>query len=88
MSNENQWAMALDKGRQVDVAFLDFSKAFDRVSHPVFLSKLCGFGISGSILQWRESYLSKRQQRVVSDGVSSSWSEVSSGVPHCSLSYS
>ena len=44
----HQWGMALDEGCQVDVASLDFSKAFDRVSHPVLLQKLCGFGISGS----------------------------------------
>ena len=81
----HHWAKALDEGRQVDVAFLDFSKAFDRVSHLVLLQKLCGFGISGSILQWCESYLSQRQQRVVLEGVSSSWSGVSSGVPQGSL---
>ena len=81
----HQWAKALDEDRQVDVAFLDFSKAFDRVSHPVLLQKLCGFGISGSILQWCESYLIQRQQRVVLEGVSSSWSGVSSGVPQGSL---
>ena len=69
----------------MDVAFLDFSKAFDRVSHPVLLQKLCGFGISGSILQWCESYLIQRQQRVVLAGVSSSWSGVSSGVTQGSL---
>ena len=79
----HQWAMALVEGRQVDVAFLDFS--FDRVSHPVLLQNLCGSGISGSILQWCESYLSQRHQRVVLDGVSSSWSQVSSGVPQGSL---
>ena len=81
----HQWARVLDEGRQVDVAFLDFSKASDRVSHPVLLKKLCGFGISGSILQWCESYLSKRRQRVVLEGVSSSWAGVSSGVPQGSL---
>ena len=46
----HQWVKALDEGRQVDVAFLDFFKAFDRVSHPVLPQNLCGFGISGSIL--------------------------------------
>ena len=29
------WALALDEGLQVDVAFLHFCKAFDRVSHPI-----------------------------------------------------
>ena len=77
----HQWATALDQGRQVDVVFLDFSKAFDKVNHAVLLQKLCTFGISGSLLQWRESYLSNRRQRVVLDGISSSWSDVSSGVP-------
>ena len=81
----HHWAKALDEGRQVDVAFLDFSKAFDRISQPVLLQKLCSFGISGSILQWCESYLYQRQQRVVLEGVSSSWSGVSSGVPQGSL---
>ena len=80
-----QWATALDQGRQVDVVFLDFSKAFDKVNHAVLLQKLCNFGISGSLLQWCESYLSNRRQRVVLDGISSSWSDVSSGVPQGSL---
>ena len=42
-------------------------------------------GITGSLLQWCESYLSNRRQRVVLDGISSSWSDVSSGVPQGSL---
>ena len=51
----HQWATARDKGRQVDVVFLDFSKAFDKVNHAVLLQKLCNFGITGSLLQWCES---------------------------------
>ena len=67
---------------KVDVAFLDFSKAFDRVNHSILLRKLCSFGISGSLLLWCESYLSNRWQRTVLDGVSSTWLEVPSGGPH------
>ena len=80
----NQWATALDQGRQVDVVFLDFSKAFDKVNHAILLQKLCNFGITGS-LQWCKSYLSNHPQRVVLDGISSSWSNFSSGVPQGSL---
>ena len=81
----HQWATALDQGRQVDVVFLDFSKTFDKVNHAVLLQKLCNFGITGSLLQWCESYLRNCRQRVVLDGISSSWSDVSSGNPQGSL---
>ena len=42
---------AIDQGVQTDVAFLDFSKAFDSVSHPHLISKLDPIGIKGPLLQ-------------------------------------
>ena len=81
----HQWKKALDDGLQGDGVFLDFSKAFDRVSNDLFLQNLCNFGISGSLLKWCEDYLSHREQRAVIEGQSSSWSVVSSGVPQGSL---
>ena len=70
--SHHQWSKALDEGRQVDVIFLDFAKAFDLVAHDVLLQKLCNFGISGALLNWCQDYLTSRQQRVVIDGVNSS----------------
>ena len=81
----HQLVTALDEGRQVHVAFLDFSKAFDWVNHSISLRKFCSFGISGSLLQWCKSYLSNRWQRTVLDGVSSTWLEVPSGFPQGSI---
>ena len=72
---------AIDQGVQTDVAFLDFSKAFDSVSHPHLISKLDQIGIKGPLLQWFTSYLNNRVQRVVIDGKNSEWLPVTSGVP-------
>jgi hypothetical protein len=70
---------------QTDVIYTDFSKAFDKVSHGLLLHKLRNFGICGSLLSWFESYLSRRQQRVVLDGSASKWTNVTSGVPQGSI---
>ena len=43
---------ALDSGQEADTIYLDFSKAFDTVSHKNLLLKLKQHGISGSLLSW------------------------------------
>jgi hypothetical protein len=72
---------ARKNGTQLDIAILDFSKAFDTVPHERLLSKLEHYGIDGAILQWIRSFLTTRYQHVVVDGVQSEWVKVRSGVP-------
>ena len=69
------------KGIQIDIAVLDFSKAFDTVPHDGLLSKLKHYGIDKNIWQWISNFLKKRKQCVVVDGVSSGLVDVDSGVP-------
>ena len=69
------------KGSQIDIAVLDFSKAFDTVPHDGLLSKLKHYGIDKHIWQWISNFLKKRKQCVVVDGVSSGLVDVDSGVP-------
>ena len=64
------------------IVFLDLAKAFDTVSHDIFLQKLELYGISGLTLNWIKSYLSKRKQLYVVEGSTSQPRTVTCGVPH------
>jgi hypothetical protein len=61
----------LEKRGQVDTVYLDFAKAFDKVSHDLLLVKLHNFGIRGHLLRWFGDYLSGQLQRVTVLGVTS-----------------
>ena len=70
-----------DQKTQVDVAILDFAKAFDTVPHDKLLYKLQHYGISSNIHTWISSFLKGRTQTIVVDGSCSTSAPVISGVP-------
>ena len=72
-------------GNEIDIAVMDFSKAFDIVPHRRLLYKLSYYGIRDNTLSWIESFLSNRSQQVVVDGEFSETAQVTSGVPQGSV---
>ena len=62
-----------DEGKAVGVVYLDFSKAFDTVSHGVLLGKLAAHDLDRSTFLWTRNWLQGCAQWVVVNGVKTSW---------------
>ena len=74
---------SLDAWMESYIVQLDFSAAFDRVSHSGALFKF--IGVDGSVLSICTEFLSDRRQRVVVDGAASKWIPLISGVTQVSV---
>ena len=77
----NDWTVSLSNRKSIVVAYIDFTRAFDSISHPKLFSKLEGYGISGNLLFWIKAFLTNRTQCVRVGSSISSVCAVSSGVP-------
>ena len=71
----------MDRGRELAVVQIDFSAAFDRVSHSGLLYKLWDVGVGGAVFEVIAGFLSGRVQKVVVDGIRSENVRLVSGVP-------
>ena len=76
---------AVPRGKEIAIAYLDLAKAFDKVPHFALLNKPSRLGISGHLINWFQSYLSDRYQRVALQGTYSDWLQVLFGVPQGSI---
>ena len=81
----NDWTLALNNNHPIDVIYLDFSKAFDKVPHAALLLKLDHTGFRGQLLSWIKAYLSDRKFCVRVGDHFSDFTAVSSGVPQGSV---
>ena len=75
----------LENHAQTDTLIMDFSKAFDKVSHSLLIHKLEHYGIKGKTNKWIEAFLEDRHQTVVVQGWESDRVSVDSGVPQGSV---
>ena len=81
----NDLSASLNSNNQIDLLLLDFSKAFDKVSHPHLPHKLSYYGITGPLLNWISDFLKDRVQQVLLHNDRSQFCNVLSGVPQGSV---
>ncbi|KAL9978241.1 hypothetical protein ACROYT_G015736 [Oculina patagonica] len=78
----NDILLNMNSQRVTLLVLLDLSAAFDTVDHKILLRCLTmSFGIRGKALAWFSSYLSRRSQRILFDGVTSDNFDLRFGVP-------
>ena len=75
----------LDAGKQIDIIYLDMSKAFYKVDHTKLLGRLHQYSITGKLHDWFRSYLQGRKQQVTVLKATSRELPVTSGAPQASL---
>ena len=78
-------AEQLDSREAVDVLYLDFQKAFDKVPHVRLLAKLKEIGVKGRVLDWIAEWLRRKEATCGNNGEASEWEDVLSGVPQGSI---
>jgi ribonuclease P/MRP protein subunit RPP40 len=72
---------SFDNRQEIDLVFIDFQKAFDKVSHSKLITRLSDFRINSNVLSVIKSFLTDRKQQVIIQGSLSEYVEVTSGVP-------
>lgn len=72
---------SVEQGKQMDVVYTDFSKAFDLINHRIVMKKLENFGVHSSLLSWIGSYLANRSMAVRIGNHCSRAFHPNSGVP-------
>ena len=74
-----------DNNKAVDLVYLNFQKAFDKVPHERLMAEVNAYGIQGDTARWIRNWLAGHRQRVCINQTHSDWTPVTSGVSQGSV---
>jgi len=80
LESHNDWTLCLQNKHGVTVAYIDFSKAFDSVSHKKLFVRLAQYGICGNLLTRLENFFTERSHQTRVNASLSDPSALYSGV--------
>jgi len=76
----NDWSTTILSKEQCVVVYIDFSKAFDVVSHSKLIARLNSYGVRGTVLKWIENFLAGSTHCTRVDNVLSKLALLISGI--------
>ena len=85
VDSNNMHAKCVINNMHAKCVFIYLKKPFDTVDHRILVDKLDHYGVRGVAKQWLSSYLGTRKQYVCFNGMNSSYSTVTCGVPQGSI---
>ena len=56
----NDWTLAVQDKQDITIAYIDFSRAFDTVSHDKLFVRLYEYGVRGQLLGWLKNFFGHR----------------------------
>ena len=74
------WVNYFNNKQAIDIIYIDYEKAFDKVSHEKLLYKLKKLGFGGEFMKWIEVFIKKRKQYVRINNSYSKMQSFDSGV--------
>ena len=80
-----RWREAVERKLFVGILFVDFTKAFDTVSHNILLQKLNDLGIRGDVWLWLKNCFTERRRFVRINKCDSDTHIITHGVPQGSV---
>lgn len=75
----------LENGYNVDVVYIDFSKAYDKVDLGILTHKIRNMGFMGKLGEWLANFYCKRSQAVIVKNEKSNVEAIISGIPQGSV---